>query len=462
MTGIEVLEAQDAEDIPADMMPMWLLIPAARRREALARHRILKDYDKRQRPSLAFARTTADSIGVKVRAFYLILSNWRQAGKTPIALVARTSNKPSRLQKAKISDLRRFCKEALEQQPFETVPDHIKTVKSRWRHGTCPSDATIRIFLDQARAQIAPKPGSLVTHPFNRNQKLEKAPAALGQVLAIDHAEATDIMIGGAPLAVTLVFDLYIGAPIGSAIHTGHPDKNTVIMALEDARARLNQINGAMMSDRPMVIYATSDDPLWNGLGDEIESAGYHPSEHVDPQHKHGVLTQRLLGDRLEDVGLRPARASRTNLRPDPTRHAILSTASARIVIDAAIEKHLSPRLPEGTGYNPPVDAVNEGSEASSNHADDFRQAGIGHTQWHSERSPELFARHLSNLAAEAAGKHLRELVIHYPKPSRPHWEIMVRVDREKVKGTTWARLAREAMAILAYEGTLVQITVVV
>ncbi len=481
MTAIEVPEAQDADDIPARLIPLWLRIPAAKRHAALARHRVLKDYDQIQRPSLAVTQATAETIGVKQRAFYLILNSWREEGKTPLALIPQTSSRPSRLAKAKISDLRRLCKEAVEQQPFETVLTQVKMVKGQWREGRCPSDAAIRIFLDQARAKNMPTPGSIVTHPFDPKQKLDNAPATLGQVLVIDHAETTDIVVEGTPLAVTLAFDLYVGTPVGSAVHIGQPETSDVIAALEDARVRLSQIMGTAATATPMVIFASSNDAASDGLGDELESAGFCPSEHKDPQHKYGVLTQRMLGDRLNDIGLRPMRARRkATTRPDPARHTILSLESARIVIDAAIDNVLAARSTEGpTSENPIPMAGNTGKgpyekalalTAKVQMGDNNHMPGAmiqdppapESGSLRSERSPELFAQHLRNLTAQAAGKHLLELYIHHPMPNRPHWEVVARVDEEKVKGTIWSRLAREAMAIFAYEGTLVQITVIV
>ncbi|MEG3169876.1 hypothetical protein U1737_16920 [Sphingomonas sp. LB3N6] len=483
--------------------PEWLRVPANKRVVALARHHVLTDYNRQRTRTKAEAEAAAARMGVKLRSFYAILKHWRENGRSPLKLVSYASGdgggRRSRLAEPVAVRLRELVQSAIAEAPDAAVRDLVTAVKQAWgKEAGLPTDVTVRAFIDRALGERNDPAPVTVTDPFDRAQQLDEPVTRFGQALVIDHTAPASILVDEDELlapTITLAIDLHTGTPLGGSVYDNYPNGDGVIEAVEDAMRRLRGIAGGPEFAPPTIMFATTFDLEWRGLGDELGRMGHPTVEHTSATLANGDPIRRAFGSKLGDVALQSTKAVRRRSADveDDTK-AALTLDEARTVVLDAVAKAFGARVPEDAAEQMAQPSTPEPGGRSNvlmrrlGTASNFEMRrsrwpatsdrmvpalprdarvlpGLGAMSYgfgssRGTRSPRLFERQLERLARDVAGDSFVSVTIGRPDGSHDSWDVAVEVDDDAERPLVWVELARLATEFYDLEGTLVQVTV--
>jgi hypothetical protein len=482
----------------------WLQLPIAKKEVGLERLRVMVEYDSKKVRTKAEARAAADQLGIKLRSFYALLKQWREAKRAPSALVpfgSPVAPRRSRLGDQVASKLRGLAEACITTCPSASTGELVARIKAQWNdtHGM-PSDVTIRSYVDRAREKHRPFPGAISAESlgFNKQPKAR----GFGDVLIVDHTAPADILVftpeGAMVPAITLVIDEFTGAPIGQWMYDRYPDGDAVVSALANTKLRLSKLAPDCDLKASTVVFASTFDREWRGLGEELVAQGYFVNERIEHRLAVGQAVRQFFGNSLGTVALQSSRAAHIvpEEQIDPERKALLSLKSARAVVVDAVEKQFMQRVQlEQRRRNVPadtkslpfsktmelrdgfsfVDPDQQGREPRTSDADtqrledEFLRLSENHAKMRpiasagsspEGRSPGVFRRRLERLSREIAGQYLIAADVTPPRIGHPAWHLSATVNDPVVATPVWLELAREAVSLADLELTFVQVTV--
>ena len=487
LSRIAVLEAETSTDMPFALLqddPEWILIPPARREVALTRHKVLSAYDRKKSPTKSNAQDAASVLGLQLRSFYALVRTWRDKGKSPFELVPYAGDRApraSRLEAPVATHLTAQVDKLLAVDPTVAPGKAVRAIKDGWPDTLKrPSDVTIRAFVDRRKAESPAEPGSLRLD-YGGNSEPESA-ERFGEVIVIDHTSPVRLLLDGDSASVptiTLAIDLFTGVPIGAAVCEGEPGPDAVIDALADARERMEEI-GAPDRISPRIVYASTRDPEWRRLHDELVASGLAVAEKPDHRLNFGGSIKRLLGERLGPIALQASKAGNVvGDRVDPDQDALLDFNQMLLVVDSAVDDMIDERLPEIDGLRGAMLDLPDwltsrrgmGSRimplitlgASNRRPYGWEQSPGPHAVDSRTSVPAFdpsFAADLHDIVDEILAPVLSDVVVNEPAEGLPGWAVKVVLNDGRHLAEAWLRLAHEALEIAETEGELVRFDV--
>jgi hypothetical protein len=502
---IAAAETALAVDFPLQVVslkrdPAWLRLPIAKKEIGLKRLRVMLEYDREKARTKAEAQAAADEIGMKLRSFYALHKLWRDSNRSRMALVpyaAEVATRRSRLGHEVSSRLTALAQSLVASAPTATPGALLPKLRELWGDGVSrPSDVTFRSYLERAREEHRPQPGSISAESLGYN-KQPKADG-FGDVLIIDHTAPADILThtsrGIVAPTVTLVLDEYTGSPVGAACHDGSPSADLVLAALADAQKRLARLAPACSLEGAGIVYSGTFDREWRGLSEDLLAAGYFVNERIEGRLSVGHAIRQLIGTSLDEVPLHSGRAVRKDIETeiDPEHKALLPLKDVRVVIEDAVDKVFEQRVPiserhrdpsideppvyksmqlrgEFTGDLEPDWKSDDIDEALQRAREEHlwlqmdrgyspRIAAFGHG--FGRRSPGVFRRQIERLVREVAEDSLVSIEIVEPNSDQPSWDVKVIINDAALRTPIWLEFAREAIDLADVEFTFVHFTV--
>lgn len=470
---IDLVADDDLEALLHD--PDWLLTPPMRRHAALRRFKILRRYDRKVAPTKQDALVAAGELGMRLRSFYALLRDWRDRGRSALALVPyRTDEAGPRSSRLDPEVARRLTDEVrllVEEEPGISPGKAVRAVAESWPEGLrLPSGVTIRAYVDRERTERAGTAGALPLGATGLPDGGGVVASRFGEVVVVDRVSPARLLLVpklGAAVAptITLAIDLWSGTPLGAAVGDADPDPAAVLDALADAAARMEGI-GTDPPIRPSVVYVGAQGAGWDDLRERFETAGLEAN--ARPRHRlpPGASTRSLVGSRLGTIHLQGARGRRPRASGiDLDQEALLTMNQMMFLVDASVEAMIRHRLPEidgrrGVKLDLPTAIADRGSlrsrvrpliEITPSEAPPSPEARPGRRPEPVEAGGEGrrdLTRHLQALATTAAGSLLAGTDIREPSAGSPGWVVRVEITDPRASPDVWLRLARGAIEL--------------
>lgn len=502
--GQEVeLEEQRLQSAMLAADPAWLRLPIAKKKIGIERLRVMLEYDRAEGRTKSEAQAAADKVGVRLRSFYALLKQWRDANRSPFVLIPYASEggtRRSRLPEGVADKLQDFAKQQVADLPAAPTSELITRLKSAWgNEPALPSDVTIRSFIDRARGDHRPAPGTITAEALGFNKQSKSR--GFGDVLIIDHSAPADMLIqthkGSVPPTFTLVIDEFTGTPVGASVSKHSPSGDSVVAAIANARDFIARLVPEAEVSGATIVFASTYDRTWRGLSEDLIASGYRVNEVTEGTLTVGHVIKQIIGSRLDDIPLQSSRALRKapEVGIDPERKTLLKLNGFRRIVEDAVEKVFRERLDSDNIILPPDDEYEprpvslkaelrgfstfgsnpeeleppEGAAALERAQKVFldlraKQAKSGRVARPNAsrtfRSPGIFHRRLERLAHEISGPSLVSAEVIPPQSGQPAWALVVTVNDPTMRTPVWLELAREAISLADLELTLVQVTV--
>jgi hypothetical protein len=333
--------------------PRWLLLGADKRAVATKRAEVLAAYEALQRRSAEKASEHAAKLSISRSRFFDLLRIWRRTGN-PIDLVPH-AEPLTQGRSAMDADRLRRVRAVIDKAIAETgtrAPRMIMAAAARlWIGGNPPSHTTLRRHMDKALAaevgtRAHSRPGTLVNEGYDRASQY-------GEVLVVDHT-APDIFVdsGDGPVrpTLTLAFDLHNGFVEGYAISTGLPEPALAVRAIEAAETGSDTRPVDAETVRPRLVLSGEPTSQWRELARWLERLDMRVTMRIG----YGAPTRRRVGATMGPLRLHARKAhalDQGRSEFDPIKHAVLTIAEARTVVEAAVTEangnlleHVTPR----------------------------------------------------------------------------------------------------------------------
>lgn len=460
--------------------PWWLLLPTAKRAVTVKRLEALTAYDELREPTSKQAAEAAEKLGLGLRRFYDLLSNWRENDRSPHVLVpyqALSGVRKSRLSdQAVAGSLRAIIDDFLAERPTAPPSAVIRHVRDEWdRPEKLPSDVTIRNFLERALQERRAAPGTL-TISLTGAVEDETTASRFGEVIVIDHTAPSDLILAyedGAAPTITLAIDLWSGAPIGAVATDDYPAAEAVVLALENAADRVYDLGDGEHAVKPRIVLASTFDSGWTELREALLDEGYDLIERRDSTLHHGGLTKRIIGPTLGELQLQPKAASRREARGqevDLEKTAILPLEQVQQILDMIVDDAFDELVPDTVLAGlPAIDLTAVRSmlrrpvmpeytgipiRLDMDRCDGLDDVGAERSVTPFDMTPDkligIVRRMLGKSVGDASAK----------REQSGGWHVSVQVADPAARTPTWLALAREALRLYDEEGIFVRIDV--
>lgn len=482
--------------------PAWLRLPIAKKKIGLDRLLVMLEFDREEWRSKADAQAAADRIGIKLRSFYALLKVWRDANRSPFALIpfaGDSAGRRSRLPEDVATKLKDLASQLVAAGPTSPMSELVSQLKADWgKVPALPSDVTLRAFIDRAREDHRPAPGSITAATLGFNQQPKSR--GFGDVLIVDHTAPADILMksvrGSVPPTLTIVFDEFTATPVGVAVSKHVPNGDGVVHAVKNACDFITRHIPDADLQGSTIVFATSFDLSWKGLADDLIAKGFRVNEVSENGLVAGDVVRAVLGTRLDDLMLSPTKTLRKipEKTIDTERKILLGFDGVRRVAEDAVEREFHRRvelsalqLPEAgnddedrpmstrvelqglsrsdlanvaTTSDLTGDILPSASRSSiaANKRVMTRHAQMTATERLSDSG--LLQRRLERIAKEIVGGDAASLEILPPNGDQPAWHVVVSVSEPAQRTPVWLDLAREAVRLADTELLLVQVIV--
>ncbi len=339
------------DDLAED--PRWLRVPLDRQSVALRRHRALSEY-KAGEQTMDRAQRAADQAEMSVSSLYKLVKKWDcEKGPDLWALVPYSGSTYEGIPRLP-EETERVMRELIDAALADGIKGTIKitaAVKSRWPADgpKIPDPATIRSHVDSRGGFASVEKGSISLNTGQHAQETADAAETYGEVLVIDHT-AADLFLddsrGPIRATVTLAIDLHTASIAGRFVSRSGPSALHVLKALDDVQVRSRDVDGIPIM--PRLLYAATNGEEWRELVDTIAMRGLRAKVRWGTRLHFGGPTRRMIGTSVADLKLRSRKkhdVSRQTDVFDPTKHALVTSEKADLVIDDAIARFNAYRL---------------------------------------------------------------------------------------------------------------------